>query len=1021
MKGRIHKRIMAALLSAALVAGNVMSLPVTGLVAAAEEAQTEEAILASWTDQTGYERWYYGDGWEYNYSGAANSAVVYDAEMDAVKLTVDYSADIGQSWSQMAACYYDESLNLSGATKLDLDFLYDTTLATGGFSIKIYSNGGMNDYVAVNKDAAEVVSGNISKVHVTVPFAGPVTQTPDLAVCVIGNETNYKGDLWLKDITVSKIQTPAADISVDSTISVNDQTALSASDLNLPSDITLVDKEADADTKAVYAYLKGIGESEYVLFGHQNEIWHKAGSQELSNSDVRDVTGTISGIVGIDALSLVGNEYSAKRYNAEIAAETGEEALPETMAGNITAAAKLTNLQIEEGALITLSAHIPNFSVVEQMADYQEGDPLYTKYDYGNGSFYTLSGDVMNQILPGGQYNEQLNGYLDIIAEYAKQVNGTILFRPWHENTGSWFWWGAAFCDPATYKSVYKYTVEYLRDEKDVHNILYVYGPGSEAANTDAYAVRYPGDEYVDMVGFDMYNSNAPEDNSAWYADFKKELDIVQEFARAHNKLIAVTETGAANDKEEGDNQTALKKQGNTRDWYNKVMEIVSESDASYYLLWANFGKNDGFYTPYVDSVNEDGSLHGHELLDDFISFFNDSRSVFAVNQKDVLAAVDGSGIAAEPAAENAVGYITTPVSGSRMLDPFTAKARVTGNASSVQFVLHGNTDVTLDASADGTYYTAEVTAEAMAQLGESVGTIDLVIDGKVNDTVNAIFNIQPPEEDPYEIDDFENYSGVDSLLTKNWATNKATGNIISISLTKEEGKTFSGEYAMKFTYDETSDGWAGATISKEVDWSDCNALQFYTIPDGNNQKVVVQFTANGVVYEKYLNTYEGYAQDTDHTPLLVTIPFSEFCQRDTAGNPKGGLVDDCANLTSFGLWVNAIGDSAAVVDGRVSGTIYYDKITAVTTDATEPVFKEVKGETDEPEDKPVDKTELKAEVDACKKLKSKDYTKDSWKNFREVLSTSKKVMYDSKATQEEVDTALQNLKNAKDSLVEVE
>lgn len=1023
MRKLFQKRVMAALLSGALLAGSVSALPVSGLTVFAQEQEEEsaEAVLKSWTDQSAYESWYYGEGWEYNYSGAENSAVAYDAEQDAVQVTVDYSKDAEQSWSQMAVCYYEDGMDLTGASKLDFDFLYDVTKMNGGFQVKAFSNAGLDTYVSVDTETAEVVAGNISKVHVSIPFPEPVSQASnDFSICLIGNNTNYTGNLWLKDIVVSGAQIEAEDIDVDSTIPVDDQTNLSLKDLKVASEVTLVDQDADDSTKAVYAYLKGIGESDYVIYGHQNDTWHKAGSKELSNSDTKDVTGSISGIVGLDVLSLVGNEYSAKRYNEEIASVTGEETLPETMTGHITAAARLTNLQIADGAIITLSAHMPNFSTVEENQDYSEGDPSYTKYDFSEFTCNTLSGDVMNQILPGGQYNERLNAYLDIIAEYASQVDGTILFRPYHENTGSWFWWGAAFCDPVTYKSVFKYTVEYLRDVKDVHNILYVYGPGSEAANTEEYGERYPGDEYVDMIGFDMYNSDAPEDNRAWYDSFKQELQIVEAFAKEHNKLVAVTETGAAaSTPQPGDNQTALRNQGNTKDWYNEVMEMVSESDASYYLLWANFGKKDGYYTPYVDSVNEDGSLHGHELLDDFISFFNDERSVFAINQKDVLAAVDGSSIQANPTAEGAVGYITSPVSGNRALEPFTAVAKVTGaeEKTSVQFVLHGQKDITLDAAGADGYYKAEVTADTLGQLGESVGTMDLIIDGKVKDTVNITFNIEPPVEDPYEIDDFENYSGVDSLLTKSWATNKATGNTISLNLTQEEGKVFSGGYAMKFTYNETSDGWAGTTISKEVNWTDCNALQFYTIPDGNNQKIVIQLTANGVCYEAYLNTYEAYAQDTDGTPLLVTIPFSEFCQRDTEGNPKGGLVQDCQSVTSFGLWVNAIADSAAVVDGKVSGTIYYDKITAITTDAEEAVFEKA-GDIPAAE---VNKEKLQLAVNEAKELAEKDYTAESWSIFASALEEAESVLAKEDAAQEEVDTALKNLQDAKDNLVKQE
>lgn len=185
-------------------------------------------------------------------------------------------------------------------------------------------------------------------------------------------------------------------------------------------------------------------------------------------------------------------------------------------------------------------------------------------------------------------------------------------------------------------------------------------------------------------------------------------------------------------------------------------------------------------------------------------------------------------------------------------------------------------------------------------------------------------------------VDDFESYYGVDSMLTTSWATNKATGSNVTVTLDDEKSQD---GYAMKFGYSETSGGWAGATITKTVDWSDCNALQFWTVPDGKKQKTVIQIDANSTCYEVYLNLYDDYNARAGQ-PTLVTIPFSEFCQRDTEGNPKGGLVQDCGSVGSFGLWVNAE-DNEFLIDGAVSGTIWYDNITAVTSDYTEPVFTE--------------------------------------------------------------------------------
>ena len=166
---------------------------------------------------------------------------------------------------------------------------------------------------------------------------------------------------------------------------------------------------------------------------------------------------------------------------------------------------------------------------------------------------------------------------------------------------------------------------------------------------------------------------------------------------------------------------------------------------------------------------------------------------------------------------------------------------------------------------------------------------------GEVIASIGLLYNIPVAEEDPYEIDGFENYYGVDSMLTNSWAVNKDTGCTIDLTLTSEEGKVFDGEYAMSFAYNETENGWAGATISKEVDWSDCDALQFYTIPDGKHQKVVIQLTANGKVYEAYLNEYDDYAANDGTAPLKVTIPFTEFAQAC-----NGDSCDSCLPQISF-------------------------------------------------------------------------------------------------------------------------
>jgi len=71
---------------------------------------------------------------------------------------------------------------------------------------------------------------------------------------------------------------------------------------------------------------------------------------------------------------------------------------------------------------------------------------------------------------------------------------------------------------------------------------------------------------------------------------------------------------------------------------------------------------------------------------------------------------------------------------------------------------------------------------------------------------------------------------------------------------------------------------------------------------------------------------------------VKVTLPFGEF--QDKIG--KGPLTSEAAaNVTGFGLWLNAIGDSPAIDSGKeVSGILYYDDIRAVSYGKTRPDFE---------------------------------------------------------------------------------
>lgn len=138
----------------------------------------------------------------------------------------------------------------------------------------------------------------------------------------------------------------------------------------------------------------------------------------------------------------------------------------------------------------------------------------------------------------------------------------------------------------------------------------------------------------------------------------------------------------------------------------------------------------------------------------------------------------------------------------------------------------------------------------------------------------------------------------------------------------------------MDFTL-ATKTAWAGATKNLSgTSWAAGNALEFYTIPEANGQKVVVQVTSAGNVFEVYMQEYANYTEcGKNNVPAKVTVPFSAFVGRD---NKKA--VFDPTSIDSIGLWCNAIAKDD--VTFPLDTTICYDELRIVTTDKTEVTFE---------------------------------------------------------------------------------
>lgn len=380
--------------------------------------------------------------------------------------------------------------------------------------------------------------------------------------------------------------------------------------------VAIVNTGATAETLSLFSYLndtRGKG----VLFGHQHTIDNGVtftGPADGTQSDVLAAVGDYPAIFGWDTLIVEGLEGPGKPENS-----------PQQ---NVDAFRSGLQQAHRLGGISTISAHMKNFVT--------------------GGNFYEVSGRVVHHILPGGDKHAEFNAYLDLIADLANTTTDDsgalipIIFRPFHENTGSWFWWGVSETTAGEYKEIFRYTVEYLCETRGVSNLLYAFSPnGSFGGDPEPYMTTYPGDAWVDILGYDSYeNTNEPEDSDAWIASVVTDLAMVSSLADERGKIAAYTEFGRNGDR-------TLKPSGNkSLTWFTDLLNAIKADPKAkriaYMQTWANW-ELDQFYVPYPAHAD----APAHEMLPDFKAFYDDEFSIFA---GEIPADVLTRQVGAEPA-----------------------------------------------------------------------------------------------------------------------------------------------------------------------------------------------------------------------------------------------------------------------------------------------------------------------------------------------------------------------------------
>jgi len=333
-----------------------------------------------------------------------------------------------------------------------------------------------------------------------------------------------------------------------------------------------IDSAATRETIMLFHNLKELSRN-HILFGHQDDPAYGIGwAYEPGKSDSKLTSGSYPAVYGWE---LGGLELGNPKNLDDVPFDTMRDLIIESYL---------------RGGVTTISWH--------------EYSPLSGKDSWADTE--DTVNNTVSTIIPGGTHHRAYREHLDRVAVFLNSLKTPegvmvpVIFRPFHENTGDWFWWGRKHCTPEEYKALFQFTVSYLRDEHRLHHLLYCYAPSGDFSTGEDYLIRYPGDDFVDMLGFDHYRIKYGEESGV---SAIRCMEILADLAEERKKLYAFTETG----------DYGLK----TAFWFTQhLLPCINASEKtrgiSYVLVWRNEERQvDHFFVPY----------EGHEQAGDFKEF----------------------------------------------------------------------------------------------------------------------------------------------------------------------------------------------------------------------------------------------------------------------------------------------------------------------------------------------------------------------------------------------------------------
>jgi mannan endo-1,4-beta-mannosidase len=283
----------------------------------------------------------------------------------------------------------------------------------------------------------------------------------------------------------------------------------------------MVDPNATAETVALFYNLKKLAKTKFAI-GQQDAFNSFYNNGSSTQSDIKKTTGNDPAVLGSDFMFITD-----KNNNGQA-----------------------SNWFYQQEVIITDDVKEAYAKGIINIFCWHLREPNKEETFYASDMTTPVKTNAFKSILPGGVNHSWYKLKLDKVASIVSNLKGSngelipIIFRPFHEFDGSWFWWGANFCTAEEYKTAYQFTVEYLRDTKGVHNILYTFSPDNSYSTPTNYLSRYPGDAYVDVLGMDNYGDFAAGQGQTGSDRANSKLKMISDLAVTKVKIAALTETG---------------------------------------------------------------------------------------------------------------------------------------------------------------------------------------------------------------------------------------------------------------------------------------------------------------------------------------------------------------------------------------------------------------------------------------------------------------------------------------------